>query len=109
MQGEEFLRPLPSFESQVASLLLPCRSMRLLDQIVAPGRRYDLDVLHGMEHGKCPNSRSIAPELVSVDDLWDFELTEQSYEKGSCDRHVPVAQLLSQEGANLMFHCRSVS
>ena len=49
MQGQEFLRSLSSFESQLTSLLLPCGSMRLLDQVVAPGRGHDLDVLHAQQ------------------------------------------------------------
>ena len=90
MQGKEFLRSLPSFEAQLASLLLPCGSMRLLDQSVAPGRRHDLDVLHAVEHGKCPHGRPRAPELVGVDDLRNLVLTEQSREEGSCGRRIPV-------------------
>ena len=76
MQGQKLLRSLTSFEPQLASLLLPCRSMRLLNQVVAPGRGHDLDVLHVVEHGKCPNGGAIAPQLVRVDDLWNLELTE---------------------------------
>ena len=50
VQGEEFLSSLSSFEANLAAFLLPGRSMRLLYQVVAPGARYDLDVLHRVEH-----------------------------------------------------------
>ena len=98
MQGQEFLRSLSSFESQLTSLipaltarpeaaldaarLLPCGSMRLLDQVVAPGRGHDLAVLHGVEHGTCPNGGAIAPELVSVNGLRYVVFPEQADEKG---------------------------
>ena len=50
VQSKKFLSSLSSFEPNLFSFLLPGRSMRLLYQVVAPGTRYDLDVLHAVEH-----------------------------------------------------------
>jgi hypothetical protein len=88
MQGKEFLRSLPSFETQSASLLLPCGSVRLLDQIVAPGRRHNLDVLHA---NLCRIRRVVEaeggadPEISSSGDLAasDNAFSCQSFLKNS--------------------------
>lgn len=82
MEIEEFLCPFPSFEAELAPFLLPCRSMRLFDQVVAAGCRYDLHVLHMVEHREFSDGCPVAPEVVSVDDLRDRIFAKETYEKG---------------------------
>ena len=61
--------------------LLSCRSVGLLDQVVTTGDRDDLNVLHGVEHGKFPESCPIAPELVGMDDLRHVVFPQQALEE----------------------------
>ena len=83
VQGEEFLSPFPSFEAELSTFLLPSRSMGVLNQVVAAGGGDDLNVLHGVEHGKLTQRRPVAPQLVGVNGLWNAIFTEQADEKGS--------------------------
>jgi hypothetical protein len=55
----------------------------LFDQIVAASGRHDLDVLHGVEHGKFSESCPIAPELVGMDHLRHVVFPQQSLEERS--------------------------
>ncbi|GGN42921.1 hypothetical protein GCM10010842_29860 [Deinococcus daejeonensis] len=54
VQGQKFLRSPPSFEAQLVSLLLPCRAMRLLHQVVPARGGPHLNVLHGVDPGEFP-------------------------------------------------------
>lgn len=83
VQGQELLSPSSSFESQVLPFSSPGRAVRLLNEIVAARGRGDLNVLHGVEHGKFPDGRTVAPQLVRVDDLGHIVLTEQSAEEAA--------------------------
>jgi len=55
LQGQEFLGSSLVLEADLASFLLPCGTMGLLNQIVAARRGDNLDVLHSVEYGKFPN------------------------------------------------------
>ena len=90
VQGKELLSPSSSLEAQLASLLPPGGTVRLLNQVVTACRRSDLDVLHGVEHGKFSNRRTVAPQLVGVDDVRHVVLTEQPGEEGAGRLGVPV-------------------
>jgi len=70
MQGNEFLRPVWVLEANLAPLLLPCRPMRLFNQVVVASSGDDLDVLHSMEHEEFSNGCSVAPEFVGVNYVW---------------------------------------
>ncbi|GGR74394.1 hypothetical protein GCM10008959_39570 [Deinococcus seoulensis] len=76
VEVEEFLRPFSPFKAELTAFLLPCRSMRLLDQSVAAGCSHDLNVLHGVEHVEFPQGRPVAPQLVGVNDVWDVVLAK---------------------------------
>ena len=82
MEVEEFQRPSSPFKAELTAFLLPCRSMRWLDQSGAAGCSHDLNVLHGVEHVEFPQGRPVAPQLVGVNDVWDVVLAEQVDEKG---------------------------
>ncbi|GGR36702.1 hypothetical protein GCM10008957_52950 [Deinococcus ruber] len=71
MQGEEFLRSPLILEADLASLLLPGGTMGLFDEVIAARSRGNLDVLHSVEHRKGSTGRSVAPELICVDHVWD--------------------------------------
>lgn len=95
VKGEKFLSSPPSLETESAAFLLPGRSMRVLDQIVATGCGDHLSVVHVVEHGKLPEGCPIAPEFVSVDQLWDVVFPKQADEKGLGG--LGVAMFLKQE------------
>jgi len=42
-----------------------------------------------VEHRKGSNGRSIAPELIGVDDVWDVIICQKPFEKGFCRLGVP--------------------
>lgn len=82
MQRKEFRSPFLSFEAELSMFLLSSRSMGLLDQVVAARGGDDLDVLRGVELGNPTQRRTIAPQLVGVNGLWNAIFTEQADEKG---------------------------
>jgi len=102
MQGQEFLCSPLVLEADLASFLLPCRSMGLFNQVVAARRADDLDVLNAVEHEKFPNGRSIAPQLVSVDHVWHAVMYQQPSEKGL--RRLGIPPILQKE----IQHCARV-
>lgn len=61
-------------------------------------------MLHGVEHGKCPNARTIAPQLVGVDDLWHVEFPQQTDEKGLGRLSIPVLSKENVEHAPMLVH-----
>ncbi|GGM18330.1 hypothetical protein GCM10010841_28040 [Deinococcus aerophilus] len=79
---KQFLSSPSSLEAQPASLLLLCGLVRLLDEVVTASGRDDLDVLHVVERGKCPDGGTVTPQLIGVDDLWDAVLANQPGEEG---------------------------
>ena len=56
--------------------------MRLFDQVITAGSRDHSDVLHSVEHGKFSNSRSVTPELVSANHVWDVTTYQEPSKKG---------------------------
>ncbi|BDP44178.1 hypothetical protein DAETH_41470 (plasmid) [Deinococcus aetherius] len=56
--------------------------MPLFHEVVAAGSGDHLNVLHGVEHGKFPQSCPVAPQLVGVNDLRHVVLVEQAHKKG---------------------------
>jgi len=58
MQGQELLGSLRVLEAQLTSLLLSGGPMGLFNEVIAPRRPDDLNVLHSVEHRKfsdgCP-------------------------------------------------------
>jgi len=63
VQNQNFLSLSWSIEAQPTSLLLSGASMEVFNQILATGRRNDLEVLQDVEHGKSPKGRSVASEF----------------------------------------------
>ena len=84
MQGQKLLCSPLVLEADLASFLLPCGAMGLLNQIVAVRRRDDLDVLHRVEHRECSNGRAVTPELIRVNYVWHVIIYQQPSEKSLC-------------------------
>ncbi|BDP44329.1 hypothetical protein DAETH_42980 (plasmid) [Deinococcus aetherius] len=47
-------------------------------------------MLHSVEHGEFSNGCPVTPKLVSMDELRNLELTEQTSEEGSGSLRIPV-------------------
>ncbi len=62
----------------------------MLDQIIAAGGRDDLNVLHPVEHGKFPKCRTVTPQLVGVNDLWNVVFPQQPLEERTGRLGIPV-------------------
>jgi len=63
--------------------------MGLFDEGIAARSRDNLEVLHAVEHRKGSNGRSISPELIGVDHVWNVVIRQKPSEKGLCRLGVP--------------------
>ncbi len=90
MQAQEFLRSFFPLEVQLLSLLTPCGTVRLFNQVVAPGRRDDLPMFDALQARDLPDRGSITPELIGVNDLWDVIFTQQSREESFRSFGIPM-------------------
>jgi hypothetical protein len=72
------------------TFLPPCRSVGLLDYVVAAGCRNHLNVLHRVEHGKPAQGRTITPELIGVNDLRHVVFPQQPVEERPGGLGIPV-------------------
>ncbi len=74
---QKFLRSFPPLESELLSLLTPCRTMRLLDQIVATRCRTHLLVVGVDQARQFPDGCAVAAQLIGVNNLWDVVFTQE--------------------------------
>ena len=77
VQVQEFLRSFLPLESLLLSFLTPCRSVRLLYDVVAPGCGDHLLVVDALQARELSNRGSVAAELVGMDDLWNVVFTQK--------------------------------
>ena len=76
VQTQELLSAFPLSEPLLNSLLSPCRSVFLLNNIVATCRGDHLLVVDVSQARDLPDRCSITPELVGVDDLRDIVFSQ---------------------------------
>jgi len=72
MQAQEFLSAFSSFKSLLTSLLSPCRSVFLFNNVVPLGCGDHLLVINVGQTRELPDRGSVAAELIGMDDLWDI-------------------------------------
>ena len=77
VQTQEFLSAFLSSESLLTSLLSPCRSVFLLNNVVIPSCGDHLLVIDICQTRDLPDRGSVTPELVGMDDLWDIVCSQQ--------------------------------
>ena len=77
VQAQKFLRAFPPPESLLLSLLTPCGTMGLLDDIVAASRGDHWLMVDPIQAGKVTDCGTEAAELIRVDDLWDVVFTQE--------------------------------
>ena len=75
LQAQEFLSAFSSFKALLTSLLTPCRTVGLFNQIVAACRGNDLLVVDALQTREFPNCGSVTPQLIGINDLWDIVFT----------------------------------
>ena len=81
MQAEEFLRASSPLKSLLLPLLTSCRTVRLLNHIVAACATDHLLVVDMNQVRKLPDRGSIAPQLVGTDRVWDIVFAEEIAQK----------------------------
>lgn len=81
VQVKKFLRSPHPFKAFLASFLISCRSMRLFNQIVAPGRGNHLTVRCTVKLRQLSNRRSIAAQFIRVDRGWHFICAQECGEE----------------------------
>ncbi len=74
-QAQKHLRSFPSLESKLLSLLMPYGTVTLLDDIIAAGRPDHLLMVDVDQARNLPDRRSVAAELIGMNDLWDVIFT----------------------------------
>ena len=77
MQAKEFLRAFPSPEPLLTSLLTPCETVGLLDQVVTSSSRDHLLVVDIVETWYLPDRGPITPELIGADRVRHIVFTQQ--------------------------------
>jgi len=82
VQVEEFLRSFPPLESLLLSFLTPCRSVRLLNDVVALGCGDHLLVVDVSQARDLSNRGPVAAKLIGMDDLWDIIFSQQPDQEG---------------------------
>ncbi len=75
MQAQKRLRSFPLLESNLLSLLTPCGTVGLFDQVVAASRREYLLMVDVDPAWDLPDHGSVATELVGMNHLWDMKFT----------------------------------
>ena len=81
VQVEKSLRPLDLPESQLASFLSPCGTVRLFKQVVTAGCGDDPLVVHLVKHWKLADGGPVTCQLVGADCFWDVIFAQQTLEK----------------------------
>ena len=77
VQTQEFLSAFPSPEPLLTSLLSPCGTVGLFDDVITARRGDHLLVVDVSQAGKLPDRRPVAPELIGVNDFWDVVFTQE--------------------------------
>ena len=82
VQTQEFLSAFPSPEPLLTSLLSPCGTVGLFDDVVTPGRGDDVLVVD-VDQARYLSDRSpVAAQLIGVNDFWDIIFTQQPRKEG---------------------------
>ena len=99
VQTQELLSASTSSEPLLTSLLSPCRSMFLLNQIIAAHRGDHLPVVDVNEARDLSNHGTVASQLIRVDHLWDVIFIQQPRQKSFCrfGVSVPLKQNVKHE------------
>ena len=105
VKAQKFLRSFPPLESKLLSLLTPCRTMRLLDQVVATRCRNHLLVVDIDQARQFPDCGTIASQLIGVNGLWDIVFSQQPGQEGL--RRFGVSMPLKEniEHEAVLVHC----
>lgn len=95
VQAQEFSSALASSDPLTTPLLLPCRSVFLLDHIGTSGRGDHLSVVDGNQARDFQNYGSVAPELASRNDLCNVVFSQQLGQNSL--RHLGVVMPLKED------------
>lgn len=90
VQAQEFLSAFPSSEPLLTSLLTPCGTVGLLHNGVAARRGNHLLVIDALQARTLSDRRRVAPQLISMDNLWNVILTQEASREGLCRSSVPM-------------------
>ena len=82
MQAQKFLSAFSSFEALLTSLLTPCGTVGLLDQVITAGCGDHLLVVDVDQARQFPDRSSVTPQLIGENDLWDIVFTQQPGQEG---------------------------
>jgi len=93
------------------SLLSPCGTAGLFDDVVAPSRGDDVLVVDALQAGDLSNRSSVTPELIGMNDLWDIIFTQESCHKCFCGLSItmPLKQNVEYEPVLVYDHPKPVS
>jgi len=90
VQAQKFLSAFSPLESLLMSLLVPCRTLGLSNDVVTPGCRNYLLVINVDQTRDFPDRSSVAAELIGMDDLWAIVFSQQPGQEGLYRFGVPI-------------------
>jgi len=76
VQTQEFLSAFPSSESLLTSLLSPCGSMFLFDDIITTGLGDHFLVVEVSQARELTNRSLVTLKLIGMNDLWNVIFTQ---------------------------------
>ena len=104
VEAQECLSAFPSFEALLTSLLSPCGSVFLLNDVIAAGRRDHLLMVDIDQARDLPDRGSIAAELVGMNYLWDITFTQEPRQEGPGSFSVSVPLKKNVEHEAVLVH-----
>ncbi len=104
MQLQEFLGSPPLSESLLLPFLTSCKSVRLLDHIVAAGRGNHLLMLDVSQTRDLPDRGSVTAKLVGMNGLWNVVFNQQPGQEGVRSVGIPVLLKQNVEHEAVLVH-----
>ena len=105
VQIQELLSAFPSSEPLLGSLLSPCGSMFLLNDVVTARCRDHLLVIDASQAWDLPDRGSITSQLIGVDDLWDVILSQEASQERFRRLSVSVPLKKDVKHESVLVHC----
>ena len=104
VEVQEFLKALPPPEDLLTSLLLSCRSVFLLNDVVTARRRDHLLVVNVSQTRNHSDRGSVTPEPVGMDDLSNIVFSQQPGQESLRRIGVPMPLKEDVEHQTVLVH-----
>ena len=105
VQAQKFLSAFSSFEALLTSLLTPCGTVGLLDQVITTRCGNHLLMVDIDQTWDLPDRSAVTPQLIGVNDLWNIVFTQQPGQEGLRSLSIAVTLEEDVEHETVLVHC----